>query len=141
MTSFRSALVALLCLALAGCGGDANPPLAETVPVVLTQPADQSTVVGNAASFSVAATGAVPLAYQWASSVDGIAFTAIAGATGTSYSTGATALSQSGSFYRVVVSNSLGSVTSSAARLTVTPAVVAPAMAVKAMPSTLLAHW
>ena len=141
---FRAALqrVALagICLALAACGGSADaPPPPETVPVVLTQPADQSTVVGNAASFSVAATGAAPLAYQWASSVDGIAFTAIAGATATSYSTGATALNQSGSFYRVVVGNSLGSVTSSAARLTVTPVVVAPAITVQPADQTVTA--
>ena len=124
--------LAVVCVALAACGGDANPPPPpETVPVVLTQPADQSVVVGSAATFSVAATGADPLAYQWASSADGTTFTAIAGATGTSYSTGATALGQSGTFYRATVSNSLGSVTSSAARLTVTPVIVAPAITVQ----------
>jgi len=124
--------LAVVCLALAACGGHADaPPPPETVPVVVTQPGDQSVVAGTAASFSVAATGAAPLAYQWSSSADGTTFTAIAGATGTSTSTGATALSQSGTFYRVAVSNSLGSVTSSAARLTVTPIVLAPAITVQ----------
>ena len=133
---FRAAIrrlaLAGVCLALAACGGDANPPPPpETVPVVVTQPADQSVVVGSAATFSVDATGAAPLAYQWSNSADGTTFTTVAGATAASVGTGATALGQSGSFYRVVVSNSLGSVTSSAARLTVTPAVVAPAITVQ----------
>ena len=81
--------------------------------------ADQSVVVGSVATFNVVATGAAPLAYQWASSSDGTTFTAIAGATAARHDTGATALGQSGTFFRVVVSNGLGSVTSSAARLTV----------------------
>jgi sugar lactone lactonase YvrE len=141
---FRAAIqrVALagLCLGLAACGGSADaPPPPESVPVVLTPPADQSVVVGNAATFSVAATGAAPLAYQWANSVDGTTFTAIAGATDTSYGTGATALTQSGTLYRVVVSNNLGSVTSSSARLTVTPVVVAPAITVQPADQTVTA--
>jgi len=116
----------VVCLALAACGGHADaPPPPETMPVVVTQPGDRSVVAGTAASFSVAATGAAPLAYQWSSSADGTAFTAIVGATGSSYSTGATATGQNGTFYRVAVSNSIGSVISSAARLTVTPIVVA----------------
>ena len=131
MTSFRSVLVALLFFAFAGCDGSDDAPPPDSVPVVTTQPADASVVVGSAAGFNVAATGAAPLAYQWSSSPDGIAFTAIAGATTTSYSTGVTTLNQSGSFYRVVVSNGLGSATSSAARLTVTPAVIAPAISVQ----------
>ena len=141
---FRAAIqrVALagICLVLAACGGSANaPPPPESVPTVLTQPADQSVVVGSAATFSVAATGAAPLSYQWASSPDGIIFTAIAGATSASYNTGATALGQSGTRYRVVVSNSLGSVTSSAALLTVTPVVVAPAITMQPADQTVIA--
>jgi len=130
--AIQRAALGVVCLALAACGGHADaPPPPETVPVVVTQPGDQSVVAGTAASFSVAATGAAPLAYQWSSSADGTTFTAIVGATGTSTSTGATALSQSGTFYRVAVSNSIGSVISSVARLTVTPIVVAPAITVQ----------
>jgi hypothetical protein len=114
---------------LAACGGSADaPPPPESIPTVLTQPADQGVVAGTAATFSVSANGAAPLSYQWAGSPDGITFTNIAGATGASYNTGATTLAQSGTRYRVMVSNSLGSVTSSAARLTVTALVVAPAI-------------
>ena len=132
--------LAAICLVLAACGGSADaPPPPESVPTVLTQPADQSVVVGSAATFSVAAVGAAPLAYQWSSSPDGTLFTAIAGATSTSYSTGATTLAQSGTRYRVVVSNSLGSVTSSAALLTVTPVVVAPTIATQPADQTVTA--
>ncbi len=138
--AIRRMALAGLCLALAACGGSADaPPPPESVPVVLTQPVDQSVVVGSAATFGVAATGAAPLAYQWSSSSDGTTFTAIGGATGVGYNTGATALNQSGTFYRVTVSNSLGSVTSSAARLTVTPAVVAPAITVQPADQTVTA--
>jgi len=140
LAAIRRAALASLCLALAACGGSADaPPPPESVPVVLTQPADQSVVVGSAATFNVAAAGAAPLTYQWSSSVDGITFTTIAGATATSHGTGATALNQTGTFYRVIVSNSLGSVTSSAARLTVTPAIVAPAITVQPADQTVTA--
>ncbi|MEO5881893.1 MAG: SMP-30/gluconolactonase/LRE family protein [Caldimonas sp.] len=129
-----------LCLVMAACGGQADaPPPPETLPIVLTQPADESVVVGEVADFSVTATGAAPLAYQWSSSVDGITFTTIGGATSPDYGTGPTVLSQSGSFFRVLVSNSLGSVTSSAARLTVTPAPVAPAITVQPASQTVTA--
>src|SRR5450755_3111938 len=130
--AMRRMALAVICLVLAACGGSADaPPPPESVPTVLTQPADQSVVVGSAATFSVSANGAAPLSYQWASSPDGITFTDIAGATSASYNPGATTLAQSGTRYRVVVSNSLGSVTSSAARLTVTPLVVGPAITVQ----------
>ena len=131
--AFRAAIrrlaLATLCLVLAACGGSADaPPPPESVPLVITQPADQSVLAGSAATFSVSASGAAPLSYQWAGSPDAITFTDIAGATSASYNTGATTLAQSGTRYRVRVSNSLGSVTSSAALLTVTAVVVAPAI-------------
>ncbi|MEP7141202.1 MAG: NHL repeat-containing protein, partial [Caldimonas sp.] len=69
--------------------------------------------------------------YQWASSSDGTNFTAIAGAVDSSYGTGAAALGQDGTLYRVVVSNALGSVTSASARLSVTSSTVAPAITVQ----------
>ncbi len=127
LEAMRRIAAAGVCMALAACGGSADaPPPPESMPTVLTQPTDQSVVVGTSATFTVSALGAAPLSYQWASSPDGITFTNIVGANAASYATGATTLAQSGTRYRVVVSNSLGSVTSSAARLTVTPLVVAP---------------
>ncbi|KPQ42516.1 MAG: Carbohydrate binding domain protein, partial [Candidatus Methanoperedens nitroreducens] len=62
-------------------------------------------------------TGTAPLTYQWQkNSVN------IAGAVSPMYTTPATILSDSGSTYRVIVTNSAGSTTSTAATLTVNPA-------------------
>ncbi len=125
--AIRRLALAGLCLALGACGGSADaPPPPESVPTVTTQPADQSVVVGTDATFSVVADGATPLAYQWSSSSDGVTFSAIDGASASSYTIAATTLAQSGMHFRVVISNSLGSVTSSPALLTVTPLTVAP---------------
>jgi beta-galactosidase len=70
--------------------------------------------VGKTAKFSVTATGFKPLSYQWRK--NGID---IAGATGASYTTPPTTPADNGSLFSVVVSNSIGSVTSSDAVLTV----------------------
>ncbi|MEO5845585.1 MAG: hypothetical protein ABIQ33_12180 [Caldimonas sp.] len=113
--------------ALSACGGH-DHVVNDGPPVIATQPADQSVPSGSGASFSVGATGADPLAYQWSSSADGATFTPLAGATGSSYSVGATATNQSGTYFRVVVSNALGSLTSGSARLTVIAAAAAPAV-------------
>ena len=87
-------------------------------PTITNQPGDQSVAAGQAASFSVTAAGTGPLAYQWRRNG-----TAIAGATGTSFTTAATSASDSGTSYSVVVSNSTGGVTSRSALLTVTAAI------------------
>lgn len=140
MKLIQALVLACAGLLLAACGGHADaPPPPETVAAIITQPADQSVVAGSAATFSVVASGGAPLSYQWADSADGLSFTAIAGATGASYSTGATALAQSGRYYRVVVANSLGTATSTAARLTVTPAPMAPAIDVQPADQTVTA--
>ena len=122
----RLALIGIAA-AVAACGGQ-DFQAADAVPVIATQPADQSVVAGSGATFNVDAAGAAPLAYQWAASGDGTTFTVIVGATGSSYSTGATATGQSGTYYLVVVSNAMGSVTSGSARLTVTAAAAVPAV-------------
>ena len=91
----------------------------ETTPTIDTQPASQTVTKGNTATFTVAATGE-NLSYQWQLSTDnGQNWTGIGGATGVSYTTEATTISMSGYQYRCVVSNSAGSVTSSAATLAV----------------------
>jgi len=124
---------------LAACGGGDSNNGGATLPTLTTQPADQGVVEGASATFTVVATGSAPLAYQWSSSPDGTTYADLAGATSTSYATGATALAQSGLRYRVVVSNAAGNVTSSAARLTVTAAVVAPAITVQPAAQTVTA--
>lgn len=53
---------------LAGCGSNiTRQPAPQPVQplVIVTQPASQSIPLGNAATFTVAATGTAPLSYQW----------------------------------------------------------------------------
>jgi hypothetical protein len=89
-------------------------------PQITTQPADQAVDAGQTATFSVVATGTASLAYAWQRSTDnGATFVAVAGATAASYTTPATVAGDNGTRYRVVVSNSVGSVTSASAQLTV----------------------
>jgi hypothetical protein len=84
------------------------------VPSITTQPTNQSVAVGHTATFSVVATGTAPLSYQWQKNS-----TTISGATSASYTTPVTVLSDNGTMFSVIVSNSAGSVTSSQATLTV----------------------
>ncbi len=86
-------------------------------PSITAQPQSVSVTEGQTASFSVTATGTAPLAYQWRRNG-----TNIAGATSSTYTTPATTLADNGTQFSVVISNVAGSVTSSAATLTVTPA-------------------
>ncbi|MCX8521237.1 MAG: immunoglobulin domain-containing protein, partial [Rhodoferax sp.] len=90
---------------------------APVAPAIGTQPADQLVVAPQAATFSVLATGTGPLIYQWKK--DG---SDIAGATSSTYTTPATAIGDNGAVFAVVVSNSLGTVTSRSASLAVTAA-------------------
>jgi hypothetical protein len=80
--------------------------VSQAAPVITAQPLGQSVLVGQAVSFSVAATGTAPLAYQWRK--DG---TNLTGATTATYSLPSVGSSHAGS-YTVVVSNGGGSVTS-----------------------------
>ncbi len=92
-----------------------------TQPQITTQPTSQSVSAGQTATFRVAATSTTPLQYQWQKSGS-----AIAGATGSNYTTPATVSANNGSSYTVVVTNATGSVTSAGATLTVTTAPAAP---------------
>jgi len=83
-------------------------------PVITTQPANQTVAVGGTAIFNVAASGSLPLSYQW--NLNG---TNIAGATNTSLTLTNVQFSQAGN-YTVLVTNAYGSVLSSNAVLTVT---------------------
>ncbi|HEV2216026.1 MAG TPA: hypothetical protein VGV88_00500 [Candidatus Dormibacteraeota bacterium] len=90
---------------------------AAVAPTITTQPQNQTVAVGAKATFTVVASGTAPLGYQW--SKNG---TAIAGATGASYTTPATVSGDNGSTFGVLVSNAAGSAPSNAATLTVNPA-------------------
>ncbi len=85
-----------------------------TTPVISTQPTSASVTVGDSASFTVVATGSGTLSYQWYKDSS-----AISGATSATYSIASVATTDAGT-YDCIVTNSVGSVTSSAATLTVT---------------------
>jgi hypothetical protein len=87
------------------------------------QPATQYVDVGAPATFSVTATSSLPLTYQWYEAAPGSAtFTAITGATASTYTVDPTVGTQSGSVFYVVVGNgTTTSVTSSSAGLFVGP--------------------
>lgn len=92
----------------------------ETVaPTITTQPSDRAVLAGETAEFTVVADGDPAPSFQWQSRQGTDAFADIAGATSSALSIEAH-VSDSGRQYQVVVTNSAGSVTSSAATLTVT---------------------
>ena len=97
---------------LASCGSSADGSMKTMAPVITTQPSNQTVAAGQTATFSVVATGAAPLSYQWQKGTSDIA-----GATSTSYTTPPAGLSDSGSTFQVVVSNPAGTTTSNAATL------------------------
>lgn len=90
-----------------------KPPVA-AAPAITTQPQAQSVLVGQPASFSVGATGAAPLSYQWLR--NGVA---IAGANAAAYTLAAASAGDNGAVFAVRVSNAQGSVTSASAALLV----------------------
>lgn len=94
-------------------------------PTITTQPANQTVTAGQTASFSVVAAGSAPLSYQWQKNSANIS-----GAISSSYTTPVTTTADSGSMFRVVVSNSVGSATSNQATLTVNAATPPPASSV-----------
>lgn len=85
-----------------------------TAPYITTQPVNQTVTVGQTATFSVVASGTAPLSYQWQKNGSDVA-----AATSSSYTTPATTTADNGANFNVVVSNSAGSTTSTAATLTV----------------------
>jgi len=104
-----------------------NP--APVAPTITTQPANQTVTAGQTATFTVVAAGTAPLSYQWQKS--GVN---IAGATLASYTTPATTTTDSGATFRVVVTNTAGTVISNTATLTVNPA---PAPAIQVSPTSI----
>lgn len=108
----RSTLWLALAVLFTACSGSSGSPVA---PSITTQPADVAVEVGFAATFTVAASGTAPLTYQWQKNG-----TAIVGATGASYTTPATELTDDGTLFAAVVTNSMASVTSVSASLSVT---------------------
>ena len=99
----------------AGTVASSSATLTVTVPpAISTQPASQTVMAGQTASFSVAATGTAPLTYQWRKNGSNIS-----GATSSTYTTPATVSADNNAVFTVVVSNSAGTVASNSATLTV----------------------
>jgi hypothetical protein len=112
-----------------------NVNAAAVVPSITTQPANQAVTAGQAATFTVSATGTAPMSYQWRKNG-----ASITGATSSSYSTPSTTTADSGSTYSVVISNSAGSMTSNNATLTVNQAAaVAPSITTQPASQTVTA--
>ena len=101
-------------------------------PAITTPPSDQTVTAPATASFTVAASGTATLTYQWKYSTNGgTSYQDVStgsGGTSATYTTGATSSTDSGTLYECVVSNGYGSVTSSAATLTVNvaPSITTP---------------
>ena len=92
-------------------------------PILTAQPQNQSVAIGGNATFSVAASGTAPLGYQWLFNTN----TLISGATTNTLTITNAQLTNAGS-YSVVITNSVGSVTSAVATLSLvsgTPAIIA----------------
>jgi hypothetical protein len=96
-----------------------SPPVP---PSITAQPVSQTVIVGQTATFSVVATGTAPLSYQWTKNG-----TSISAAASNSYTTPPTTIFDRGELFTVLVGNSGGSATSSAAILAVnTPGQLTP---------------
>jgi sugar lactone lactonase YvrE len=114
-----AATVTPVTLTATNAGGSGTQVLTITinsaiVPVaIVTQPVTQSVILGSPVTLSVSTTGTTPT-YQWYLNGN-----LIPGATAASYTLSVAAI-QNGGTYTVVATNSAGSVTSSAAVLTVT---------------------
>ena len=92
-----------------------NEPL-----TIITQPQDQSVAPGQPATFTVTATGATPIGYQWQRHS-----VSIPGATSSSYTTPPTTAGDDAADFNVVVFNADESITSKPASLVVSSSVLA----------------
>ena len=88
---------------------------ANAPPSITSHPSNRTVAVGQSATFSVTASGAAPLSYQWQRNGANIV-----GATSSSYTLASAQASDNGVRFRTVVTNSFGTATSNEATLTVT---------------------
>lgn len=111
-----SSSILLLALAatalLTGCGGGGGGSSSPKAATIRTQPTSQSAALGSSVTFTVSASGSGDLGYQWFKG--GVA---IDGATSSSYTIASVSASDLGT-YAVTITNSIGTVTSEAATLT-----------------------
>jgi hypothetical protein len=94
-----------------------------TDPAISSQPVSQTAWVASTPSFSVTAAGATAFNYQWQATNNTTGFTNIPGATTSTLSFPGVTTNQAGS-YRVVATDTAGSITSSVASLSVVSSVL-----------------
>jgi hypothetical protein len=111
--SVRVLAAITILLTVTGCGGGWSSNGGQP-PVITGQPANQTVPVGQTATFTVTATSATAMTYQWY--LNGAA---ISGATSSTYTTPATASADTGAVFTATVTNAAGSVPSTPATLTV----------------------
>jgi hypothetical protein len=97
----------------AGSAGKCPPP--PTPPFVITQPTNQTVIVGQTASFSVGAGGTAPLSYQWKFGTSNLL-----NATNATLTLASVQLTNAGS-YSVAIASLYGTTNSASASLTVVP--------------------
>ena len=122
----RPFLTHLAALWLASAGASAQTA---TAPTITTQPAAATAIIGGNATFSVVAAGTAPLAYQWLKGDTTLPAGTTASLTLTNLVAG------DAGAYRVRVTNTAGSVTSSSANLTVNAAPVAGGPTITTQPA------
>lgn len=129
--------VATLGLVACGGGGGESTQAQASPPEIRIQPAPAIAQEGQTAAFVVTAQGNGTLSYQWqrAENVHS-AFQDIPGATSSQYSIASVTSADSGSLFRVVVSNAAGTSTSSAVTLSI--ASIAPAIITQPMALSLV---
>jgi len=88
-------------------------PAAPTAPAITQQPANATVTVGQAATFTVTATGTAPLTYQWFMNSNAV------GANSSTYTISQTILGQTGAQIYVTVTNAVNTATSQTVTLTV----------------------
>ena len=100
----------------AGCSSEGPPAISGTsvAASIAVQPYDMTVPAGQPVTFTVTGAGSPTLTYQWQRNGANIT-----GATSATYTLSATSAADNGAVFTVMVSNSLGSVTSNPATLTV----------------------
>ncbi len=130
------ALLTLSLAILSGCGYAGTPPSikpSDSAPVISQQPASQAVTVGGSATFSVVATGAAPLMYQWYMNGGAV------GTNASAFTISQATSSQDQATVYVTVSNSKGMATSTTAKLSVTAATTAPTITTQPVAQTVTA--
>jgi poly(3-hydroxybutyrate) depolymerase len=106
---------------------------APDAPIVLANPVRARVLVGATASFSVTASSATPMSYQWQKGTGTGNMADIPGATEATYTTPATTLADHQTLLRCVVSNEAGNATSASEMLFVTAAPTPPTKILSAL--------